>query len=79
MVILNKVDYIQSNTELQHEKAAKFLTYRKHFSSDTRQSMKRRTATERLSKINIARCGYTWLDESNWPKSGQLAQLPLLT
>ena len=33
------------------------------FSSDTRQSMKRRIATERLSKIYIARCGYTWLDE----------------
>ena len=39
----------------------------KLFSSDTRQSMKRQIATERLSKIYIARCGYTWLDESKWP------------
>ena len=30
--------------------------------------MKCRIATERLSKIYIARCGYTWLDESNWPQ-----------
>ena len=34
----------------------------KLFSSDTRQSMKRRIATEKLFKIYIARCGYTWLD-----------------
>ena len=40
--------------------------------------MKRRIATERLPKVYIARCGYTWLDESKWPKSGQLAQLPYL-
>ena len=39
----------------------------KLFSSDTRQSMKRRIATERLSKIYIAKCGYTWLNESRWP------------
>ena len=38
----------------------------KLFSSDTRQSMKRRIATERLSKIYIARSGYTWLDGSKW-------------
>ena len=30
--------------------------------------MKRRIATERLSKIYIAKCGYTRLDESNWPQ-----------
>ena len=35
------------------------------FSSDNRQSIKRRIATERLSNIYIARCGYTWLDDSN--------------
>ena len=38
----------------------------KLFSSDTRQSMKRRIATERLFKIYIARCGCTLLDESKW-------------
>ena len=40
----------------------------KLFSSDTRQSMKRQIATKRLSKIYIARCGCTWLDQSKWPQ-----------
>ena len=31
--------------------------------------MKRRIATTRLSKVYIARCGYTWLDESKWPQN----------
>ena len=55
---------------VQHEKAATFLHILKSFffSSDTCQSTKCRIATERLSKSYIATCGYTWLDESNWPQ-----------
>ena len=48
------------------EKRQHFSHTESFLSSDTRQSMKRRVATERLSKIYIARCGYTWLDESKW-------------
>ena len=47
----------------------------KLFSSDTCQSMKRRIATERLSKIYIARCGYTWLDESKWPQEWPISPI----
>ena len=49
----------------------------KLFSSDTRQSMKRRIATERLSKIYIARCGYTWLDESKWPQEWPISPITI--
>ena len=40
----------------------------KAFLSYTRQGMKHRMATKRLSKIYIARCRNTWLDEANWPQ-----------
>ena len=50
----------------------------KLFSSDTRQSMKRRIATARLSKIYIARCGYTWLDESKWPQEWSVSQITII-
>ena len=48
-------------------------------SSEYETSDSDRKFIESLFKIYIARCGYTWLDESNWPMSGQFAQLPLLT
>ena len=51
----------------------------KLFSSDTRQSMKRRIATERLSKIYIARCGYTWLDESKWPQEWPINPITIIS
>ena len=51
----------------------------KLFSSDTRQSMKRRIATERLcAKIYIARCGYTWLDESKWPQEWPISPITII-
>ena len=50
----------------------------KTFLSDIRQSMKRRIATERLSKIYIARYGYTWLDESNWPQEGPISPITII-
>ena len=50
----------------------------KLFSSDTRQSMKRRIATERISKIYIARCGYTWLDESKWPQEWPISPITII-
>ena len=50
----------------------------KLFSCDTRQSMKRRIATERLSKIYIARCGYTWLDESKWPQEWPISPVTII-
>ena len=66
-------------TLVQHEKAATFLdilkTFFSSFSSDTRQSMKRRIATERLSKIYIARYGYIWLDESKWPQEWPISPI----
>ena len=65
-------------TLVQHEKAAKFLTYWKLFSSDTRQSMKRRIATERLFKIYITRCGYTWFDESKWPQEWPISPITII-
>ena len=43
-----------------------------------RQSMKRRIATERLSKIYIARCGYTWLDESNWAQEWPISPITII-
>ena len=58
---------------------------RQHFShtesfssSDTRQSMKHRIATERKSKIYTARCGYTWLDESNWPQEWPISPINII-
>ena len=50
----------------------------KLFSSDTRQSMKRRIAIERLSKIYIARCRYTWLDESKWPQEWPISPITII-
>ena len=50
----------------------------KDISSDTRQSMKRQIATKRLSKIYIARCGYTWLDESNWPQEWPISPVTIV-
>ena len=50
----------------------------KLFSSDIRQSMKRRIATERLSKIYIARCGYTWIDESKWPQEWPISPITII-
>ena len=43
-----------------------------------RQSMKRRIATERLSKIYIAICGYTWLDESKWPQEWPISPITII-
>ena len=40
--------------------------------------MKRRIATKRLSKIYIARCGYTWLDESKWPQEWQISPISII-
>ena len=65
---------------VQHEKAATFLDILKSFfSSDTRQSMKRRITTERLFTIYIARCGYTWLDESKWPQEWPISPITIIT
>ena len=65
---------------VQHEKAATFLDILKSFfSSDTRQSMKRRITTERLFTIYIARCGYTWLDESKWPQEWPISPVTIIT
>ena len=50
----------------------------KLFSPDTRQSMKRRITTERLSKIYIARCGYTWLDESKWLQEWPISPITII-
>ena len=66
-------------TSIQHEKAATFLDILKSsFSSDTRQSMKRRIATERFSKLYIARCGYTWLDESKWSQEWPISPITII-
>ena len=51
----------------------------KLFSSDTRQSMKRRITTKRLFTIYIARCGYTWLDESKWPQEWPISPITIIT
>ena len=40
--------------------------------------MKRRIATERLSKIYIARCGYTWLYESKWPQEWPISPITII-
>ena len=40
--------------------------------------MKRRIATEWLTKIYIARCGYTWLDESNWPQEWPISPITIV-
>ena len=40
--------------------------------------MKRRIATERLTQIYIARCGYTWLDESNWPQEWPISPITIV-
>ena len=58
---LNVVFFIETlgyyGSLVQHEKAATFLDILKSFfSSDTRQSMKRRITTKRLFTIYIARC-----------------------
>ena len=67
-------------TLVQHEKAATFLDILKSFfSSDTRQSMKRRITTKRLFTIYIARCGYTWLDESKWPQEWPISPITIIT
>ena len=67
-------------TLVQHEKAATFLdTLKSFFSSDTRQSMKRRITTKRLFAIYIARCGYTWLDESKWPQEWPISPITIIT
>ena len=64
---------------VQHEKAGTFLDILKSFfSSDTRQSMKRRITTERLFTIYIARCGYTWLDESKWPQEWPISPITII-
>ena len=59
-------------------KSGNIITYRNIFSSDTRQSMKRRIATERLTKIYIARCGYTLLDVSNWPQEWPISPITIV-
>ena len=40
--------------------------------------MKRPMATERLSKIYIARCGYIWLDESKWPQEWPISPITII-
>ena len=35
-------------------------------------------ATERLSKIYIARCGYTWLDESRWCQEWPISPITIM-
>ena len=40
--------------------------------------MKGRIAIERLSKVYIARCGYTWLDESNWPQEWPISPITIV-
>ena len=44
----------------------------------TRQSMKRRITTKRLFTIYIARCGYTWLDESKWPQEWPISLITIV-
>ena len=41
--------------------------------------MKRRIATERLTKSYVARCGYTWLDESGYKAVNNQAPIYLTT
>ena len=50
----------------------------KLFSSDNRQRMKRHIATDRLSKIYTARCGYTWLGESKWPQEWPISPITII-
>ena len=76
--VLPRGDRKEGN-HMQHEKAATFLDILKSFfSSDTRQSMKRRITTERLFTIYIARCGYTWLDESKWPQEWPISPITII-
>ena len=67
-------------TELKHstKKQQYFSHTESFFSFETRQSMKRRIATERLSKMYIARCGYTWLDESKWPQEWPISPITII-
>ena len=50
----------------------------KLFSSDTRYSMKRQIVIESLSKLYIARCGYTWLHESKWPQEWPISPITII-
>ena len=50
----------------------------KLFSYDNRQRMKRHIATDRLSKIYTARCGYTWLGESKWPQEWPISPITII-
>ena len=79
--------FLQACLKVKFEEDYYFSTARKSgnishilkaFLSDTRQSMKRRIATERLSKIYIARCGYTWLDESKWPQEWPISPITII-
>ena len=60
------------------KKRQHFLHTESIFSSDNRQSMKRRIATERLSKIYIVRCGYIWLDESKLPQEWPISSITIV-
>ena len=77
--IIKVISLQEPNIHLYSTKKRQHFSHTERlFLSDTHQGMKHWIATQRLSKMYIARCGYTWLDESNWPQEWPISPITMI-